>query len=165
MYYKTLYINLFSTLRFSFYSPLFLPLFFFFCHQHPINPFVSTVYTFLYFLPLLFFFATFEPKKKEEEEENGSGKSENKGKKCCKYRHDTVCKTLVAKKSGKVAKKKAKRQKNCRNKMIMIIIRILILISMIFRFYFNTMSLLRKAMYQYRCRLRGFIRNSANHWC
>ena len=69
MYYKTLYINLFSTLRFSFYSPLFLPLFFFFCHQPLINPFVATVYTFLYFLPLFlplfFFFATFEPKRKK----------------------------------------------------------------------------------------------------
>lgn len=38
-------------------------------------------------------------------------KSENKGKKCCKYRHDTVCKTLVAKKSGKVAKKRQKGKK------------------------------------------------------
>lgn len=35
-------------------------------------------------------------------------KSENKGKKCCKHRHDTVCETLVAKKSGKVAKKNGK---------------------------------------------------------
>ena len=91
-------------------------------------------------------------------------KSENKGKKCCKYRHDTVCKTLVAKKVAKW-QKKGKKAKNCRGKIIRIIIRILILISMIFRFYFNTMSLLRKAMYQYCCRLRVFIRNSANHWC
>ena len=65
---------------------------------------------------------------------------------------------MVVAKSGKVLK-------NCRNKMIMIIIRILILISMIFRFYFNTMSLLRKAIHQYCCRLQTFIRNGANYWC
>ena len=169
MYYKTLYINLFSTLRFSFYSPLFLPLFFFFCHQHPITPFVSTVYTFLYFLPLflplLFFFATFEPKRKKEEEEQ---MVVAKVKTRVKSAVNTVMTQFVRlwwQKKWQSGKKKAKRQKNCRNKMIMIIIRILILISMIFRFYFNTMSLLRKAMYQYCCRLRGFIINSANHWC
>ena len=45
---------------FHFIRHFFCHFFFFFCHQHPITPFVSTVYTFLYFLPLflplLFFF-------------------------------------------------------------------------------------------------------------
>ena len=101
MYYKTLYINLFSTLRFSFYSPLFLPLFFFFCHQPLINPFVATVYTFLYFLPLFlplfFFFATFlffaffvnKKKRRRRRGANGSGK-----------KWQSVKKTKKAKKSS-----------------------------------------------------------------
>ena len=75
MYYKTLYINLFSTLRFSFYSPLFLPLFFLFLPPTPYNPFcINGLHVPLFFATffatsLFFFFATFEPKKKEEEEE------------------------------------------------------------------------------------------------
>ena len=55
---------------FHFIRHFFCHFFSFFCHQPLINPFVATVYTFLYFLPLflplLFFFATFEPKRKKK---------------------------------------------------------------------------------------------------